>query len=218
MRTHVKLVLVACVGAVTLGLGVSGSSANRLEFNAQTFRLVWSQLRVVVAEGIAEVRCPVTLEGSFHSRTLAKVSRALVGSITRVAIGQPANVCEGGAGTVLAATLPWHLQYQAFEGTLPRITGVKFRFIGVAWRISITELGISCLYRSEAGQPAAATFKLFRGLFGEWGPTITSVRADESLSLVPSGEFFCEDAEVRFEGSGTVTQLGSTNSLTLRLI
>jgi hypothetical protein len=197
---------------LVLAAAVGSAAGNRLELNATSFRFVWSPLRFDIAEGLAEMRCQVTLEGSFHSRTFVKSAGTLVGYVTRAAVGSR-GVCEGGTATVLSATLPWHVRYQSFEGTLPRIRGVELRIIGVAWRIEV--FGLSCLYRTGATQPAGVTAKLGEAL--EWSPTITSVRANEALSI-QTDDLLCESADMRISGSGRVTQQGSASALTLRLI
>ena len=215
MGQRAKLLSVGGLAALVMGLAVGGAAGNRLEVSAQQFRIVWSPLTAdIQAEGISEVRCLVTLEGSFHARTFVKSVGALVGYVTSSAIGQR-NVCQGGAATVLAETLPWHVRYTSFEGTLPRIRGAKLSILGVSWRIFIAGLGLTCLYRTEASHPAALTLKL--GEPFEWNSTITSARADESIQ-VRSSDFLCERAPVAFAGEGRVTQAGTANTISLRLI
>ena len=117
MRNSAKLSLAALVAALLLASAVCTCSAGRLSVNTQNIRTTWSRLEI--SEGIVNYRCHVTLEGSLHSRTVAKVQGALVGSITRVVI----NPCA--TGTLSPTRLPWHLTYESFKGALPNITGVR---------------------------------------------------------------------------------------------
>jgi hypothetical protein len=94
----------------------------------------------------------VTLEGSFHGRTFAKVVGSLVGHVTRAAVGP----CVEGAATVLTATLPWHMRYVAFSGNLPSIATLKFDVIGFSMQTN--QGGLQTLFRSETFQPVRDVF------------------------------------------------------------
>src|ERR1700751_1578741 len=117
MTSRARLVLAAVLAASLFGIVVGSASANRLSINETRFRITWA--RLTFNEETAEARdiCPVTMEGSFHSGTIRKVVGALIGHITRAGAG----VCTGGGLTILRETLPWHVTYEGFFGTLPRI-------------------------------------------------------------------------------------------------
>jgi hypothetical protein len=67
-----------------------------------TIRAIWDPMEFIGPLG-ESARCPLTLEGSFHARTIAKVAYALNGYITRAAVGVPAS-CTGSEATILQET------------------------------------------------------------------------------------------------------------------
>jgi len=148
MKTYVKLMLVAATATVVLGASVSTASARRIEVSSQRFHQVWSSLNFVGQ--FATVKCPVTLEGSFHSKTTSKVIGQLVGYISRVTVGN--SSCTSGHATALTETLPWHITYEGFSGILPRITEIHLLLVGAAFRFEL--LGGSCLARTTTTEPA----------------------------------------------------------------
>jgi len=146
--------LLALVGAtIVLSALVSGASAGRLSTSSRNIRATWSSLEFIEPLGTT-VRCPLTLEGSLHSSTIAKVLGALIGHISRGTINDA--VCSGGRFTILQASLPWHVRYNGFVGTLPNITALKTSVIGMSYR-SATPAGI-CLFTSTAAQPLQLDF------------------------------------------------------------
>jgi len=150
--------LLAVVGAtVLLGALVSSASAARLSSSSQTFRATWTSAEFI--GGFTAARCNLTLEGSLHNATIAKTVGSLIGYITRASVGP----CPAGSATVLTATLPWHVQYKAFTGTLPSITGIVTNVIGAAWRIREGGLSINCLTTSRATEPATGTYNIAAG-------------------------------------------------------
>jgi len=146
MRTCRRLLSTTLIVAVMLAATGSATAA-RLSLNEQPFQATWARLRMGDVSGLttAWVECPVTLEGSFHSATLAKVARSLVGLVTRANLG----TCTNGSATLLIERLPWHLRYRSFSGTLPRISAVGLALEGLAARISV---GITCLFITEGEQ------------------------------------------------------------------
>jgi hypothetical protein len=199
MRIRPTAVHAALTTAFVMALAVGTASANRLSYSTQGFRITWSQLTFSESGGGLPIRCPVTLEGSFHSTTLAKVRGALVAHISRAAIG----ACQEGNATVLSATLPWHVTYQSFTGNLPAITGVRHLLIGAAFAIE-PGLGIVCLARTSAEWPAAGDANR------EAGGNITSLSPDPSLPIPVTGSL-CPSFGV-FSGGGEVHVLGSTSA------
>jgi hypothetical protein len=200
---HARRLLLAALISVSALCAIAGAApAERLVFGESTFRVAWTPMRFVF-EGLITISCNATLEGSFHSRTIAKVERSLIGYVTRASL----SACSEPGVTVLGETLPWHLQYASFAGTLPNISSVRLRLIGasVSSRIS----GFSCLARTEANAPA-----ILRANRGEAG-TITSIGWEEGASIPLTG---CLGARGRLEGtSSSVTGAGNTRAITLAL-
>ncbi len=193
MHRRTKLVLAALAAALALGAATGAAQARRFEFSNQLFRITWREL--IYNGGGQEIRCPVTYEGSFHSRTISKVSGGLVGFIYNAQIG----TCSGGSERYLTETLPWHVQYNAFRGTLPNITDVKVSVIGLSWRVNgIAAFGPGgCLFRSTQAAPLFGEIELSAGRVIWW--------REEEASRIPlvelGSEILCP-TEIAF-GSGT---------------
>jgi len=210
MHTRSKLLLAGLTAGLLMAVAVGSASANRLSVSSRNFRAVWSNLRFFGEGGIeAEAQCPVTLEGSFHSGTISKVIGALIGHVTSAVSGSGA-ACRRGSSTILRETLPWHITYEGFSGTLPRITTVTLLVRGVAFRVD-PGIGIACRY-GHATENARGIINL--GASGE----ANSLRADESIRLRGFGEFGCPP-EGGFEGTtSSLTVQGGTTRITIRLI
>jgi len=146
-----KLLLAALGASVLLGALVSSASARNLEISNQRIRSTWSSVRFV--GGFGEPDCHVTLEGSLHSRTMAKVIGSLIGFITSAILSN----CVNGTATILRETLPWHVRYSGFQGALPNITSLIVHVIGAGFRIRET-FGITCLALTSAAEPGTGTF------------------------------------------------------------
>ncbi|MGN6189050.1 MAG: hypothetical protein ACTHOE_09135 [Conexibacter sp.] len=177
-------VLSAVAATVLLALLASTASAARLESSSQTLRTAFTSLRFRETFG-STTDCAVTLEGSLHSRTIQKVAGTLVGYITNAALG----ACAAGTATILTETLPWHLRYLAFSGTLPNITRIIFNLIGFAFRFRFPT-GSNCLARSTPEEPLIPTFErsvTTRELTGaELGGTIRTSCLNISASFTSS--------------------------------
>jgi len=206
-RTVTRLLLTLVIGATLAAalLIVSATAgARNLSISSQFWRSVYRPLRFVSA-GITITSCDVTLEGSFHYRTSNKTLEALVGHITRAAIG----ACATGSATVLTASLPWHIRYLGFTGVLPDITGVRDETIGVSFRIHERVFGTECLATSTTEQPIIGTARLAEG---GGSRTVIGYTAD------PTARIRCGIIEGGFEGTAAVTEPISGESLTVRLI
>jgi len=140
MRTHIKVGLTALVSALLLASALTTASARNLEVSNQRFRVTWSAIEFR-NEFLFVVRCRVTFEGSFHSRTIPKVDRLLIGSITRIAIKEES--CGGGTIRPVQPP-PWHVTYEGFTGRLPNIE--TLRLLLQRFQFQITVLGIICKY------------------------------------------------------------------------
>src|SRR5215217_2901314 len=151
MRTSVKLILSALAASLLLGAMVSSASARSLSLSNQNIRATWQSLEF---RSTVTVRCQVTLEGSFHTRTIVKSPRALIGAVTKAQVNRAG--CTGGTGSTFNGTeryngvtptnsLPWHITYEGFTGTLPTIGSVRillsrFRF-GIETEICAVQVG-----------------------------------------------------------------------------
>lgn len=199
----VRVILSLASALVAFSVAVNVASANRLSISNKNFRATWSALRL----NPGEIICKVTLEGSFHSATLAKVVNSLIGHVSRAAI---TNACTNGEASVLQEQLPWHIQYGGFEGTLPNITGVRYNLIGAAIRVRLNLFGINCVIKSSQATPDS-------GIAGIVSGSITNLRADETRS-VPLVNECAGLGNSSFAGTGRLTVLSATTAITIRLI
>lgn len=178
-----KLLLAALGATLLLASLVGSASARSFSTSSQTLRRTFRT--VTFGGAFGSIRCGLTLEGSLHSRTIAKVVGSLIGYITSVTIG----VCETGSVTVLSATLPWHMTYAGFTGTLPNITGIRENVIGVS--LQIREPLFTCLLRSTTANPVVLTFNreaggaLTTATLGGTVPTSCGVNGSFSSSADP---------------------------------
>jgi hypothetical protein len=212
--------------AVVLALGVVGTAAaSRLQVRGaeRGFRITWTNVEFEAGFGFggefAAARCPVTLEGSFHSSTIRKIARALIGYVTRAAVNEGA--CrEFSTETFhaklrfLSETLPWHVRYESFTGRLPTITAVNVGFVGVALEVFEIVLEETCLYTSTAESPLRAGFTI-----NERG-VVTAMRLDATTTIpLHGGSGFCRpETGFRYNGVGTASQLGGATALSIKLI
>lgn len=167
------------------------------------------------------MRCQITLEGSFHSRTIVKSVGTLIGYIT--AARSKNESCTGGrmwlyngterlGVTTLETSLPWHVTYEGFAGTLPNITSLRILFRGV--RLLTEILGLRCIYTTGVRGNMTGTATVTSGV-------IDHARASASITSnpeSPSGAFcptliFSSRAE-----DGALTALNSSARITIRLI
>jgi hypothetical protein len=213
MRNPAKLGLAGLVATCLLAFAVGTAWARRIELSEQGFLARWTTTRpLIVNVAGMSVSCPVTLEGSFHSRTLSKVCGQLIGYITSAQIPSTSPPCEGGTMTALAGSLPWHVQYNSFTGTLPNITRIRITMIG--FRVATTPTGsITCLVGTTQTKPLAGDIN------------INGSHTAESFTMLPEfripGEGFCSVAG-EASVSGTTAVLGTLVtpqvSITVRLV
>ena len=210
MNRYIRLVLTSLSAAAVLAAVVGNASARNLSLSNQNFRVTWSSLELSNNVNSTTVRCPVTLEGSFHGRTLAKSLGSLVGLITRAIVRNES--CTNGRATVLNETLPWHLTYQGFTGTLPNIATIRVNLIGAAFQI---ETGSNtCLAVTTTEEPAS-------GIIGLTSREVSGLQADETRRIRlrnGTGGIFCGLGSGAFRGTGTVTLLGTTTRIQVTLI
>ncbi|HEV7773728.1 MAG TPA: hypothetical protein VGO48_10625 [Conexibacter sp.] len=209
-----RLFAVALVATVALATAVGAASAGRFSLSDQTFRAVWAPISFTT--GGVTVTCNLTLEGSYHSRTFAKVINALIGYVTRVRVARPctngtlwayngSEVNEALGGT-LANSLPWHITYKAFAGRLPSINQMRILLMGVRFLARIG--GVLCNFASTGeGMDLLINMTIGR---------VTSVSAEPTPSLAQEGGLCFEVG--RFSGNGSYTVLNTTTGITVTLI
>jgi hypothetical protein len=209
MRTHSKLLIAGLSAALILAMSVAGASASRLSVSNKTFRVVWNPLSMSLTSGIwGPIRCPLTIEGSFHSATIRKTVGALVGYVTRGTT--VAASCTGGTVTINQGALPWHVRYRTFQGTLPTFEGLQLAIVGFEFRI--TAGGLNCTTSTTTVEPLVTT-----ALTNATG-VVTGMRAEERFTIPLEGAFCGFGGRGAFSGTGTTTVLGATTAITVKLI
>jgi hypothetical protein len=219
MRKTLMLAMTALTAAFLLATSVGTASARNLSVSNQNFRIVWRELTF---GGI--VNCEVTLEGSFHYRTIVKRERTLIGWITRAIVRHPCRTGEGwadngsevilGGRTAVKATLPWHLTYETFLGTLPTITGLRILLRAPSFVIFANNI---CLARyGLAEDNISALARVTGGVIEE----VTPVGGAANATRREIFEFsFCPATGALGGTSRPVTLLGSeTTRITVTLI
>jgi len=146
-----QVFIATAAAVIVLGFGASTSAAGRFSTSHQSFRATFASWEIGGLFGTTT--CALTLEGSLHSRTISKVVGTLIGYITSARSG----ACASLTAAVLTETLPWHLRYGAFTGSLPGITAIRTNIVGYAFSLRETG-GITCLVRSTEGEPATLTY------------------------------------------------------------
>jgi hypothetical protein len=195
----------ALAATALLAVCVAAASANRLSTSSTTFRVVWTSLEA--GSGAASVRCPVTIEGSMHATTMAKVAGALVGYVTSGAIGS--SSCSGGTATIDREALPWHIRYRGFTGTLPNIASVSYGLVGA--QVTANVSGMLCTTRTTEANPGIATSSISAGV-------ATGVRLDEHAGIPLRGDLCELSGTYSVAGTGAITVLGSTTPIAISLI
>jgi hypothetical protein len=190
MRTCAKHASLTLLATLILCVTAAVSSANRgigIETGGRSVTL--TSERLVFESGGVNVTCPVTLTATLASG-LAKIEQVSPGEVTRATIGEAS--CTGGRATVLSGTLPWHVDYYAFTGTLPSISSVTlgmYRFAAL-----VEALGVGCLFE---GVSRASTVG---------GTEVRELRVDETVRI-PIGRrlsAFCP-AEGKISGTFRVS-------------
>lgn len=217
MRTRSKLILAALTATILLGLAVSSASATRLSILnfERGFRIAFTSLELSNNVGLATVRCPVTLEGTFHRRSITKTSGLLIGYITRAIVrgNLAAGECTGGRASI-AVSLPWHVRFASFTGTLPSITAIRVQIVGARFTVEPLGSGLACNSRTTEREPAFGTFAT-RSV----GGLLELERATASGEIALEGAGLCVFGRGIFAGTTTsVTILGGTTRLAVSLI
>lgn len=153
----------------------------------------------------------VTLRGSIHTAQITKTRGSLIGYITdcRTTLGGSegiANIIEARCNL----TVPWHIQYESFSGTLPRIASLTLTIVrlGIGVRDLVGGALINCLYAGNQSGVAEET--------GTPG-VITQIRLRETpLETTTPEERTCESRQASVGSIRGVLILNAAQ--TLRLI
>jgi hypothetical protein len=195
------LVGIAAASVFALLLASGAASAHKFSFSNKTFRIMWSSLEITPGQ----VRCPITLEGSFHSATIPKVFERLIGHVTRAISNSEA--CIEGRVTFLQEALPWHVTYSDFLDTLPLIRKIGVSLIRAAFQFESESVAFPCLTTSTAAHRIAGIFEI---PIPE-SHSITVYRLNETFGIPLTG--MCALLGSAFlRGSGEVRVLGRVTS------
>jgi hypothetical protein len=198
-----KILLATASATVVLGGLISTASARIYSFTNQTVRAQFREVNFRLP--FFTTRCQVTLEGSLHLRTIAKVQGFQYASITVARQGP----CSAGSATILTETLPWHVRYLAFSGPLPNILFHWASIDGFSRRVR-EPFGINCLMRSTVEEPVIMAFAREAG---------GALREAELGGSIRTGEECFREVGTFTSDRGTVTVAGSTSTrITIRLI
>jgi hypothetical protein len=208
MQIRSKLWLTAIMATALFATAVGNASARNLSISNQNIRAVFNPI-ISFPDPENRLSCPVTLEGSFHTRTITKTINSLVGYITRANIQE--DRCAGSgilAGARIrwdTATLPWHVRYAGFTGTLPNIARIILNLA-----MSMTLYNIPFVGECRYGGTARYFFV----------PATNELEADRTTGIPRtggSGGAFCPATKF-FEGRTRVTLLGTTTPVSVTLI
>lgn len=179
--------------ALTVFLASGTASANRLSMTEQALGAAWSQLSIDGAG--ADITCRAAIGATFHSPTLSKTRGALIGHV--IDAPQPTS-CLGGSATMLQETLPWHVTYEGFTGSLPNIGSIIFLFVGLSIRVDPNGIPPACLGRTTTTNNFSAT--AIRDADGDIG----GLRADETDRIPLLGDFGCNAFTAALSGTAVV--------------
>jgi hypothetical protein len=221
MRQRTRIIIGCLTVAMALAAAINTAAARRIEISEQRFLILFRELTFEGA-GVETIVCPINLEGSFHSRTISKVSGQLIGYITEATVN--AHPCPRGnmwwlngvevvQGITSSNTLPWHVLYLGFRGTLPRIMEIEIALVGAKFRRETS--GILCLFATTTTAWIEGQLRLEAA-----SGRVTAFRFNEErrISLFESQSgAFCPST-LLFSGEGTVGTQTGWREITVRLV
>jgi hypothetical protein len=210
MRLHRKLLVVALATSALVAALATAASARNFSITERRIRVVFNPWKY--AGTATAVSCRVTLEGSFHCATIAKVLRALIGYISRATM--ESETCRsveptGITGLIPQESLPWHVTYEGFIGTLPRVRPlVRIKW---SWLLLVPIIG-TCGYRNVT--PRSVITGPAGGTIDEGNASIVAGNGETIVNT--EGAFSCPTGSL--QGVATpITILGTTNATRIRL-
>jgi len=197
------------MATMLLASALSTASARNLSISNERFRVTWSRLEFI--GGSLSARCQVTLEGSFHSRTIPKVERLLIGSITRIDV--KTESCEGIARASVARPPPWHVTYEGFTGRLPNIETI--RLLLQRFQFNIIAFGATCRYGTATDNVTGSAVLNAAGEVTNLIPL-----RERNIANLLNGPEICppNGTLIAGEADGRVTLLGTTTRIRITLI
>jgi len=206
MRKTAKLGLTALVAAALFATAISTASARSLSVSEQNIRLTFASLEF--ASELVTLRCPVTFEGSFHSRTIPKVERTLIGYFNRIPVKEES--CTN--ARMRMKNPPYHITYEGFTGTLPNITGILLLLRLVRFELIVSGLCTADYGLTTDNITGTAAVNASGEITG-----LTPLEGRNTTGRV-SGTGICPPTST-FRGSASVARGGnSTTRITVRLI
>jgi hypothetical protein len=208
MPAHItpRTLVATLAAALLLATATSSATARILSFSNQNIRITWSSLEFA---SVATVRCRVTLEGSFHARTVAKVRGTLIGALTRMAVDT--ENCTGGRGRPRTELLPGHITFEGFRGALPTIDSVYALISRVRFQIICSGIATCDYGTSTTNITGAITTE------GSGGITGLAPVTGRNIAVLHTGTAFCPGTGT-FAGTASVMLLGTTNRVSVSLI
>lgn len=203
MHYRVRGWTAALIATTVLALSASDAFATAIGISNQGIRFTQPDFTINGGPGFT-VSCPVTIEGSFHARTISKTANGLIGYITSAAVVTAA--CTG--GRLIPLNLPWHIQYSSFTGTLPAIRTIEMHTVNEAWLAEIPPL--SCLYKTTPTEPAGLIAEIVEG-------RMKTYRWSEARIPIWIGTGLCPGS-IRYGGGGRSTVLGSSEEGEVSLV
>jgi len=209
-----RLILTITALLTTLAILTPTATAGRLSTDDLDLYVIWDGAdRLTFNVGGTTVACDITLLGSFHSRTIRKTARALIGAIEHVDVNETA--CNNGTADI-TGPLPWHLSYEAFGGTLPAITFVRLLLSGPDFDIHRTVFPVSNCRTGETNQNVSG-----RAIVDTATGVVDSLNAETTPGITIDdigGESLCDLAGTgAFSGTGAAGD-DEGNALVIRLI
>jgi len=210
-RTLLRTCIALAGASLLLATAIHTASARNLSISNQRFLVFWSKIEFRENGGFVSLRCRITLDGSFHERTIVKSRGSLIGAVTRVDVDK--NNCTGGQA-LAKGPFPWHVTYDSFTGALPNITTIR---IGISrFRYLLIAPGLAtCEYGNATDNVIASV-----GLTGGEITSMTPVEGSNTTTLI-EGTAFCPAAgRLVTEASdrGVVTLLNSNTRIRITLI
>ncbi len=192
MRASCRALLVAVGVAAVLAIAVGPAAAVNLEFFTPEIRSVFE--RITFEAGGLRIECRMTVTGSFHRRTFAKVLNGLYGFVSNVTT----ESCASGSAT--AGGLPWHQRYNGFAGTLPNIEQVIMNWSAARWTVREFPGVGACTFAGEMAMIYVP----------ERNGTLLGPATNRSLPKEVGASIFCPE-RLFIRGSGPVSSPGGTN-------
>jgi hypothetical protein len=205
---------------IAMGVVAGTAAALRSLSVAGPTTLTLNSRRLTFESPFVRIECEVTLVKTI-SRVIPKTEGILIGKVTDVRIDAPRCVASNGARVTitplgLGVEELWRLFYKSILGTLPRITGARFRIERLQVLLEIG--GVNCLFQGFVEGLALIS----SGVVGNLR-TLRPFGTTQSLALGPNEErlrnnFFCPSTEISFQAEGVNGELVPLQRITISLI